>query len=121
MASWRIYDDREGIAEASIKGQWLFERGKRGAILIMHSPRQIYIPPKVVLEPLYKVDKLIDKLLVTNIHVCPAYSMYLSDKSTLAILPPRSARIANHARRYSGRQGLSRACVTNAGHRCWHR
>jgi hypothetical protein len=71
----------EGIAEASIKGQWLFERGKRGAILIMHSPRQIYIPPKVVLEPLYKVDKLIDKYLVTNIHVCSAYSMYLSEKS----------------------------------------
>jgi len=73
--------DVEGIANASLKGQWLFERGKRGAILIMHSPRQIFLPPKVVLEPLYKVDKLIDKLLVTSIHVCPAYSMYLSDKS----------------------------------------
>ncbi|KAF8128944.1 hypothetical protein EV363DRAFT_1451425 [Boletus edulis] len=73
--------DAPGIANASVKGKWLFQRGKRGAILIMHSPRQIFLPPKVVLEPLYKVDKLIDKMLVTNIHVCPAYSMYLSDKS----------------------------------------
>jgi hypothetical protein len=47
----------------------------------MHNPRQIYIPPNAVLGPLYKVDKLIDKYLVTSIHVCPAYSMYLSDKS----------------------------------------
>jgi hypothetical protein len=73
--------DTPEITNASVKGRWSFERGKRGAILIMHSPRQFYIPPKVVLEPLYKVDKLIDKMLVTNIHVCPAYSMYLSDKS----------------------------------------
>ncbi|KAI9569216.1 hypothetical protein HD554DRAFT_2020862 [Boletus coccyginus] len=70
-----------GIAHASVKGQWSFERGKRGALLIMHSPRQIFLPPKVVLEPLYKVDKLVDRYLVTSIHVCPAYSMYLSDKS----------------------------------------
>ncbi|KAH0831042.1 hypothetical protein J3R83DRAFT_13546 [Lanmaoa asiatica] len=73
--------DVPGIATASIKGQWLFERGKRDAVLIMHTPRQIFIPPNVVLEPLYQVDKLIDKWLVTSIHVCPAYSMYLSDKS----------------------------------------
>ncbi|KAI9569205.1 hypothetical protein HD554DRAFT_2093836 [Boletus coccyginus] len=69
-----------GIASASVKGQWLFECGKRDAILIMHSPRQIYIPRDVVLEHLYRVDKLIGKWLVTNIHICPAYSMYLSDK-----------------------------------------
>jgi hypothetical protein len=121
VTTWPHGANREGIAEASIKGQWLFERGKRGAILIMHSPRQIYIPPKVVLEPLYKVDKLIDKYLVTNIHVCSAYSMYLSEKCTRAVLLPRAVRIANRARRYSGRQGLSRACVTNAGHHCWRR
>jgi hypothetical protein len=73
--------DVPGIASAFVKGQWLFERGKRAAVLIMHNPRQIYIPPNAVLGPLYKVDKLIDKYLVTSIHVCPAYSMYLSDKS----------------------------------------
>ena len=53
----------------------------------MHSPRQRYLPRKVVLEPLYKVDKLIDKSLVTSIHICPAYSMYLSDKCTAHFYP----------------------------------
>ncbi|KAF8549236.1 hypothetical protein OG21DRAFT_1470252 [Imleria badia] len=69
-----------GIVSAFFKGQWLFARGKRDAVLIMHSPRQIYIPKNNVLGTIYNVDKLIDKWLVTNIHVCPAYSMYLSDK-----------------------------------------
>lgn len=52
----------------------------------MHKPRQISIPPNVVLEPLYKVDKLYEKVLVTSIHVCPAYSMYLSDECTWPFL-----------------------------------
>jgi len=73
--------DVPGIASAIVKGQWLFQRSKRDAVLIMHSPRQRFLPRNVVLDPLYKVDKLIDKSLVTSIHVCPAYSMYLSDKS----------------------------------------
>ncbi|KAG8215952.1 hypothetical protein J3R82DRAFT_7932 [Butyriboletus roseoflavus] len=73
--------DVPDIANASVKGQWLFQRGKRGAVLIMHNPRQVFLPPNVILEPLYQVDKLIDKWLVTSIHLCPAYSMYLSDMS----------------------------------------
>lgn len=79
-----------GITNASFKGQWSFERDKRDAVLIMHNPRQIFLPPNVVLEQLYKVDRMVNKHLVTNIHVCPAYSMYLSDKSgdkaTLALV-----------------------------------
>jgi len=74
-------EDAPGIINAPIKGQWSFERGKRDAVLIMHRPRQVYLPSRVVLEHLYHVDKLIDKWLVTSIHTCPAYSMYLSDKS----------------------------------------
>jgi len=77
-----IANDILGIANAYIKGQWLFERGERGAILIMHSPRQVYLPTdSVVLEHLYQVDKLVNKHLVTSVHDCDAYTMYLSDTS----------------------------------------
>ncbi|KAH0831047.1 hypothetical protein J3R83DRAFT_13556 [Lanmaoa asiatica] len=95
---WLSTYNRRGvasIANACVKGQWLFERGKRDAVLIMHSPRQIFLPPDVILEPLYKVDKLIDKWLVTSIHVCPAYSMYLSDKcrSLFCFIVPHASLI----------------------------
>lgn len=79
--------DVPSIATAPIKGKWTFERAdRREAVLIMHRPRQISIPPSVVLEPLYQVDKLVEKCLVTSIYVCPAYSMYLSDKCTIPVL-----------------------------------
>jgi len=70
-----------GLASASLKGQWQFEKGKRDALLVMHSPRQMYIPPKVILGHLYKLAMLQDKYIVTNVHVCPAFTMYLSNKS----------------------------------------
>jgi hypothetical protein len=70
-----------GFATASIKGQWQFEQGKRDALLIMYCPRLRYLPPNVILDRLYKVPKLKDKWLVTSIHICPAFSMYLSNKS----------------------------------------
>ncbi|KIJ67358.1 hypothetical protein HYDPIDRAFT_180293 [Hydnomerulius pinastri MD-312] len=70
-----------GLASASLKGEWQFGKGKRDALLVMHSPRQKYIPPKVILEHLYKVPNLKDKYLVTSVFVCPAFSMYLSNKS----------------------------------------
>lgn len=84
-----IYANRDapGIATASLKGQWVFEDGKRGAVLVMHNPRQVYLPPNIVLEALYHVDKLIDKWLVTSVQVCPAYSMYLSDGCTCHAIP----------------------------------
>lgn len=70
-----------GLATASIKGQWQFEQGKRDALLIMYCPRLRYLPANVILDKLYKVPKLKDKWLVTSIHICPAFSMYLSNKS----------------------------------------
>jgi len=70
-----------GLANATIRAQWQFERGKRGAILIMHSPRLRFLPTNVILEKLYMVPSLKDKWLVTGVHMCPAYSMYLSNKS----------------------------------------
>ncbi|KAH7923113.1 hypothetical protein BV22DRAFT_1106266 [Leucogyrophana mollusca] len=73
--------DVPGIANAPLKGEWQFATGMRGALLIMHKPRQTYIPPGEVLEHLYKVPDLQNKYLVTSVFSCPAYSIYLSDKS----------------------------------------
>ncbi|KAN0078342.1 hypothetical protein V8E55_010399 [Tylopilus felleus] len=70
-----------GLATASISGQWQFEQGRRDALLIMHCPRIRFIPPNAILEKLYDVPKLRGKWLVTNVYVCPAFSMYLSNKS----------------------------------------
>ncbi|KAH7925720.1 hypothetical protein BV22DRAFT_1064371 [Leucogyrophana mollusca] len=70
-----------GIANVSLKGEWQFATGRRGALLIMHKPRQTYLPPGEVLEPLYKVPELKDKYIVTSAFSCPAYFIYLSDKS----------------------------------------
>jgi len=70
-----------GLAQASIKGEWQFQRGKRGAPLIMHNPRQEYVPRGRVLETLYKVPELKDMHIVNSIFKCPAYTIYLSDKS----------------------------------------
>lgn len=69
-----------GLATASISGQWQFEQGRRDALLIMHCPRIRFIPPNAILEKLYDVPKLRGKWLVTNVYVCPAFSMYLSNK-----------------------------------------
>ncbi|KAG9313689.1 hypothetical protein JVU11DRAFT_6036 [Chiua virens] len=73
--------DVADVANASLKGEWTFQNGKRDALFIMHRPRQVSIPPNMVLGPLYEVDMLIRKWLVTSVNVCPAYSMYLSNKS----------------------------------------
>ncbi|KAG1751914.1 hypothetical protein EDD22DRAFT_784921 [Suillus occidentalis] len=80
-----------GLGQASIKGEWQFQRGKRGALLIMHNPRQEYVPRGRVLETLYKVPELKDMHVVNSIFKCPAYTIYLSDKSgekvSLALTP----------------------------------
>jgi hypothetical protein len=80
-----------GLGQASIKGEWQFQRGKRGALLIMHNPRQEYVPRGRILEALYKVPELKDMHIVNSIFKCPAYTIYLSDKSgekiSLALTP----------------------------------
>ena len=74
--------DIPNIATASLKGEWQFKNGQRGAVLVMQKPRLVYLPPDVILEKLYDVDKLIDKYLITSVHMCPAYSLYLSNTCT---------------------------------------
>ncbi|KAH7918840.1 hypothetical protein BV22DRAFT_1051476 [Leucogyrophana mollusca] len=73
--------DVPGIANVSLKGEWQFAMGRRGALLITHRPRQTHLPPGEVLEHLYQVPDLQNKYIVTSVFSCPAYSIYLSDKS----------------------------------------
>ena len=69
-----------GLAEASIKGQWAFG-SKRGALLIMAHPRSSYIPRDTILKHLAKVQALKNRYLVTEVFMCPAYCLYLSNGS----------------------------------------
>ncbi|KAG9312050.1 hypothetical protein JVU11DRAFT_7331 [Chiua virens] len=69
-----------GIASASIKGTWQFQRGKRGALIILHTPRTKFIP-KFVQTKILEVERLKDKRVVMSALACPAYLLYLSDKS----------------------------------------
>jgi len=89
-----------GLAEASIRGQWAFNR-KRGALLIMDQPQSSYVPPNVFLKQLVNIPALKDKFLVTEVFSCPAYCLYLSSQKTdnialallgtSAALPPMAA------------------------------
>ncbi|KAG1745021.1 uncharacterized protein EDB91DRAFT_1050155 [Suillus paluster] len=69
------------LASASVKAEFQFQEGKRGAVLVMHKPRQEYIPPGKVLTLVHKADELQDKYLVTSTFTCPGYYLYLSNKS----------------------------------------
>ncbi|KIJ66086.1 hypothetical protein HYDPIDRAFT_167012 [Hydnomerulius pinastri MD-312] len=63
---------------ASLKREWTFQKGRHGALLVVHKPRQEFLPPKTVLNELYKIPMLKDKLLITRVTHCPAYLLYLS-------------------------------------------
>jgi len=73
-----------GLANASIKGQWKFS-SRRGALLIMARPLSSYIPPKVLLKHLVDIPIFKDKVLVTEVISCPAYSLYLSSANSEAV------------------------------------
>ena len=66
-----------GLTEASIQGQWAFG-STRGALLLMAHPRSSYILDDTLLKHLTKVEALKDMFLVTEVFLCPAYSLYLS-------------------------------------------
>jgi hypothetical protein len=69
----------DGLANASIKGQWKFgPPARRGGLLVMSRPRRSYVPPKVLLKHLVDLPIFKNKVLVTEIVSCPAYSFYLS-------------------------------------------
>jgi len=68
----------DGFASASIKGQWKFGP-KRGAVLLVSRPRSTHVPPKVLLKHLIDFPVFKNKVLVTEVISCPAYSLYLSN------------------------------------------
>jgi len=76
--------DGLAIATASIKGQWKFG-SKRGALLLMDQPRSSYVPPKVLLKHLADIPTFKNKVLVTEVVSCPAYTLYLSTANSEAV------------------------------------
>ncbi|KIJ63519.1 hypothetical protein HYDPIDRAFT_112945 [Hydnomerulius pinastri MD-312] len=73
-------DAPPGVATASLKGHWTFQKGRCGGLLVLYQPREESLPADDVLEELYKIPLLKDKLLITNVTHCPAYSLYVSGK-----------------------------------------
>jgi hypothetical protein len=69
------------LVSASVKAEFQFQEGKRGAVLVMHKPQQEYIPRGKVLTLVHKAVELRDKYLVTSTFTCPGYYIYLSNKS----------------------------------------
>lgn len=69
-----------GIATASIKGTWQVKKGTTGAVLLMNKPR-IKRLTQEALGKLAQIELLQSMHLVTKVFYCPAYSLYLSDKS----------------------------------------
>ncbi|KAG8901393.1 hypothetical protein FRB99_005329, partial [Tulasnella sp. 403] len=69
-----------GLGGASVKGKWKFQKGTRGALLVMAQPRLTHIPDEV-LRVLSKCPRMLSKAIVISVYDCPAYVMYMSDKS----------------------------------------
>ncbi|KAG1775496.1 hypothetical protein EV702DRAFT_972887 [Suillus placidus] len=69
------------LASASLKAEFHFQEGKRGAVLVMVKPQQEFIPLGKVLTLVHKATELHDKYLVTSRFTCPGYCIYLSDTS----------------------------------------
>ncbi|KAG2148862.1 hypothetical protein DEU56DRAFT_782542 [Suillus clintonianus] len=69
------------LASTSVKAEFQFQEGKRGAVLIMHKPQQEFIPPGKVLNLVHNATELYDKYLVTSTFTCPGYFIYMSNKS----------------------------------------
>lgn len=84
-------DVAEGLDQAKYKGDWQFLDIKRGAMLVMHKPRQQHFPKGKVFEALFKVPELKDKYIVPSVYKCRAYALYLSERGaerfSLALLP----------------------------------
>ncbi|KAH8105759.1 hypothetical protein DFH11DRAFT_1277388 [Phellopilus nigrolimitatus] len=68
-----------GVTNAYLKGQWQFNQS-RGAFLIMHMPRITRVPDEFLAESLAR-GLLKGKTLVTHVYSCPAYALYLSNKT----------------------------------------
>lgn len=65
--------------EPALGGQWRFGR-TRGALLLMYKFRITRVPPEL-LETLRSSGWANGKHIVTHVYKCPAYALYLSDRS----------------------------------------
>lgn len=81
------------VAQASFKSGWKF--GERtGAVLVVHQPRYVTLPPEMDFKALTKHPVLHEMFLVTNLTTCPAYLLYLATKEdkgislALCVQPP---------------------------------
>ncbi|KAG0704040.1 hypothetical protein DFH29DRAFT_913357 [Suillus ampliporus] len=72
----------EVSASASVKAEFQFQDGKRGAVLVMHKPQQEYIPQGRLLGVIHKANELKDKYIVNSTFTCPGYYLYLSNNVT---------------------------------------
>ncbi|KAH8105732.1 hypothetical protein DFH11DRAFT_1833103 [Phellopilus nigrolimitatus] len=81
-----------GFANASLSGQWQFDRS-RGAFLVMHMPRITRVPDEFLAASL-KRGLLKDKAFVTHVYSCPAYALYLSNKSKSFIMCNETVSVA---------------------------
>ena len=68
-----------GVAEPTFGGQWKFGR-TRGALVLLYGSRILKLPDQL-LEDLKEAGWGYGKQIVAHIHTCPAYALYLSDKS----------------------------------------
>ncbi|KAG8897421.1 hypothetical protein FRB99_008161 [Tulasnella sp. 403] len=69
-----------GDVPASVGGKWEFSKGKRGALLVMARPRLTHITNEI-LGTLSKIKPLVEKSVVVQVYTCPAYVMYMTEKS----------------------------------------
>jgi hypothetical protein len=69
------------LADASIKAQFKFQKGTRGAFLVMYRPQSMDLPKDVLLHKLHDLRPLKGMFIVTSSISCPAYALGLADMS----------------------------------------
>jgi hypothetical protein len=70
------------LAEASIKAQFKFKQGTRGAFLVMYRPQLTDLPKDVLLHKLHDLYPLKGMFIVTSSISCPAYALGLADTNS---------------------------------------
>ncbi|KAH8099815.1 hypothetical protein BXZ70DRAFT_1008795 [Cristinia sonorae] len=72
--------DALSAAEVLLQGCWKFNRA-RGALLAMYKYSLVTVPDEFFNEDLSSFECLKGKQIVTQVYVCPAYALYLSNKN----------------------------------------
>ena len=75
-----VFSNLPGLGDVALTSTWEFG-GKRGAVVVMHSPQLWQIPNVNVLNRLVDVAEVKGKHIVFEAYMCPAASLYLSNKS----------------------------------------